>query len=103
MAASWKRIACLILSVWMFGNWASAVEPDVVIPLWSGDGLPPGAKVQDPQNQQPDAKGLIRRMRLLYWRVQGGGHSAFHKPSAWGKWMEQLMPWLKQQGFADRP
>ena len=40
---------------------------------------------------------------LLYWRVQGGGHLAFHKPNAWGTWMEQAMPWLKQQGFAVRP
>ncbi len=40
---------------------------------------------------------------VLYWRVHGGGHSAFHRPSAWGKWMEKLLPWLKQQGFAVRP
>jgi dipeptidyl aminopeptidase/acylaminoacyl peptidase len=40
---------------------------------------------------------------VLYWRVPNGGHSAFHRPSAWGKWMEKLVPWLKQQGFAVRP
>ena len=40
---------------------------------------------------------------VLYWRVKGGGHSAFHKPSAWGTWMEQVMPWLKQQGLVARP
>jgi acetyl esterase/lipase len=282
MVTSLKMAACLILSVWTLGNWASAMEPDAVIPLWPGDGLPPGVEVSDPQNQQPDEKGLIRRMDkpelrvflsppeqatgtaviicpgggyglldykahvaefvadyheqgitviallykvptnadlaltegkrairlvrrrakewnidpnkigmqgysagghllvnlishadngdsqardpleqlgcmpnfvalmcpwniwtvdkyplnrslppvflacadddkvsinfsdplaaklkelgvpLLYWRVRGGGHSAFHKPSAWGKWMEQLMPWLKQQGFGGR-
>ena len=27
---------------------------------------------------------------VLYWRVHGGGHSAFHRPSAWGTWMEKL-------------
>ena len=62
MVTSWKKIACLILSAGMLGGWASAVEPDAVIPLWPGDGLPPGVKVQNPQNQPPDAKGLIRRM-----------------------------------------
>ena len=40
---------------------------------------------------------------VLYRRVAGGGHSAFHRPSVSGKWMEQLVPWLKQQGFAVRP
>lgn len=39
---------------------------------------------------------------LLYWRVPNGGHSAFHRPSAWGKWMEKLLPWLKEQGFTVR-
>ncbi len=69
MVTSWKKVACLILSVWMLGNWANAVEPDVVIPLWPGDGLPPGAKAEDPQNQQPDDKGLIRRMDKPELRV----------------------------------
>ena len=27
---------------------------------------------------------------VLYWRVPGGGHSAFHRPSVAGKWMEKL-------------
>lgn len=283
MLTNGKKLACLMLSVGLLSGWAQAVEPDAVVPLWPGDGLPPGVKVQDPQNQPPDAQGLIRRfdkpelrvflpsaeratgtaviicpgggyglldykahvaefvadfqqqgiavitllykvptsaelalkegqralrlvrsraqewklnpqkigmqgysagghllvnlishaddgnpqaqdpldrqscrpnfvmlmcpwniwtvdkyplqaplppvflacadndnvsinfsdplaarlkelqVPLLYWRVQGGGHSAFHKPSPWGKWMEQLMPWLKQQGFAVRP
>jgi acetyl esterase/lipase len=40
---------------------------------------------------------------LFYWRVHGGGHGAFHRASPWGKWMEKLVPWLKQQGFAVRP
>lgn len=40
---------------------------------------------------------------LLFWRVQGGGHGAFHKPAPWGKWMEQALPWLRKQGFAVRP
>ena len=69
MVTSWKKITCLILSFGMLGGWASAVEPDAVIPLWPGDGLPPGAKVQDPQNQQPDARGLIRRMDKPELRV----------------------------------
>ena len=46
-------------------------------------------------------KGL--KTPLLYWRVPNGGHSAFHRPSAWGKWMDKLLPWLQQQGFAVRP
>ena len=40
---------------------------------------------------------------VFYWRVPGGGHGAFHRPSVSGKWMEKLVPWLKQQGFAIRP
>jgi acetyl esterase/lipase len=267
----------------MLAGWAKAVEPDAVLPLWPGDGFPPGAMVKDPQNQPPDAQGLIRRMDkpelrlflppadratgtaviicpgggygildykahvaefladyqqqgiavvallykvpttadlaltdgrravrlvrshahewkldpqkigiqgysagghlivnlishaddgdpkaadpldrlscrpnfavlmcpwntwklaryplaaplppvflacaaddklsidfsdplaerlkeldtpVLFWRVPGGGHSAFHHPSAWGNWMQKLVPWLKQQGFAVRP
>ena len=35
----------------------------------AGNGLPPGVKVQDPQNQNPDAKGLIRRMDKPELRV----------------------------------
>lgn len=285
MATRWKMVLihCLILSLGVVGGLVRAAEPDAVVPLWPGDGLPPGVKVPDPQNQQPDAQGLIRRLDkpelhvflpptdratgtaviicpggayslldyrahvaefvadyqqqgiaviallykvpttadlaltegkrairlvrsrakdwkldlqkigmqgysagghllvnlishaddgdpqaqdplvrlscrpnfvllmcpwniwtvdkypfkaplppvflacadndnvsinfsdplaarlkefqvpLLYWRVQGGGHLAFHKPNAWGTWMEQVMPWLKQQGFAIRP
>lgn len=39
---------------------------------------------------------------LFYWRVQGGGHGAFHRDSAWGNWMDKLVPWLKDHGFAQR-
>ena len=70
MVKIWKKAACLIFSVGMLGGWAEAVEPDAVVPLWPGDGLPPGVKVPDPQNQQPDAQGLIRRMdkpELRHW------------------------------------
>ena len=69
MVTNCKKIACLILSVGMLGGWARAVEPDAVVPLWPGDGLPPGVKVPDPQNQQPDAQGLIRRMDKPELRV----------------------------------
>ena len=57
-----KEVALLVLAMGMLGGWAQAVEPDAVVPLWPGDGLPPGVKVQDPQNQNPDAQGLIRHM-----------------------------------------
>lgn len=277
------NIACVVLAVVIAGSRATAIEPQKVMPLWPGDGLPPGVQVRDPQNQAPDDKGLIRRfdkpelrvflpaedqatgmaviicpgggyglldykahvaefvadylqhgiavvalmykvpttpeqaladgqrairtvrchasewklnpqqigmqgysagghllvnliahaddgnsqaadsvdrqscrpnfvllmcpwnlwtvdkyplkaplppvfvacadddnvsvnfadplaarlkelqVPLLYWRVQGGGHSAFHKPSPHGNWMEQVLPWLKQQGFIVRP
>ena len=53
----------------MLGGWAKAVEPDAVVPLWPGDGLPPGVTVKDPQNQKPDAHGLIRRMDKPELRV----------------------------------
>jgi acetyl esterase/lipase len=53
----------------MLGGWAQAVEPDAVVPLWPGDGLPPGVKVQGPQNQDPDSQGLIRRMDKPELRV----------------------------------
>jgi len=62
MALSWNKIVSLILLVGTLGDWAKAVEPDTVVPLWPGDGLPPGVKISDPQNQQPDAQGLIRRL-----------------------------------------
>ena len=62
MVARWKKVACLTVVMSILGGWAKAVEPDAVVPLWPGDGLPPGAKVQNPQNQNPDAQGLIRRM-----------------------------------------
>lgn len=39
---------------------------------------------------------------LLYWRVQGGGHGAFHKPAKWGAWMKEALPWLREKGFAVR-
>lgn len=69
MVARWKKVACLIVAMGMLGGWAKAVEPDAVIPLWPGDGLPPGVKVQNPQNQTPDAHGLIRRMDKPELRV----------------------------------
>jgi len=283
MVTKCMMVACLIAATAVLGGWARAGEPDAVLRLWPGDGLPPGVQVPDPQNQNPDAQGLIRRMDkpelrvflppadratgtaviicpggayglldykahvaefvadyqregiaviallykvptkaelalteakrairlvrshaaqwkldpqkigmqgysagghllvnlmshaddgdpqakdpldrlscrpnfvllmcpwnlwkveqyplkaplppvflacaaddnvsinfsdplaarlqelhvpVLYWRVPNGGHSAFHRPSAWGKWMEKLVPWLKQQGFAVRP
>jgi acetyl esterase/lipase len=62
-------VACLIVTMGMLGGWAQAVEPDAVLRLWSGDGLPPGVQVQDPQNQNPDAQGLIRRMDKPELRV----------------------------------
>jgi hypothetical protein len=80
-----------MLSVGILGGWARAAEPNATVPLWPGGGLPPGVKVQDPQNQQPDAQGLIRRLDKPELRVSRG------------KWMEPLMPWLQQQGFAVRP
>ncbi len=150
MVTSWKKAAWLMVVMGMLGGWAKAVEPDAVVPLWPGDGLPPGVKVQDPLdrlNCRPEfvmlmcpwntwkvdryplkaplppvflacadddkvsidfSDPLAERLKelqtpVLYWRVHGGGHSAFHRPSAWGKWMEKLVPWLKQQGFAVRP
>ena len=71
MATSWKTVIvnCLILSLGLFGGLVRAVEPDAVVPLWPGDGLPPGVKVPDPQNQQPDAQGLIRRLDKPELRV----------------------------------
>ena len=69
MVAGWKKIACLALAMGMFCGWAKAVEPDVVVALWPGDGLPPGSKVQAPQNLAPDSHGLIRRMDKPELRV----------------------------------
>ena len=37
---------------------------------------------------------------IQFLRVPDGGHAAFHRTSAWGKWPEKLIPWLKEQGFA---
>jgi len=68
-ARRWGTSACLLATVWLFGSWAGAVEPDVVVRLWPGDGMPPGATVQEPQNEQPDAGGLIRRMDRPELRV----------------------------------
>jgi acetyl esterase/lipase len=62
MMTRWKKGVCLIVVMGMLGGSAKAIEPDAVVPLWPGDGLPPGVKVQDPRNQNPDAQGLIRRM-----------------------------------------
>ena len=42
MVTHWKKITCLIVAMGMLGGWAKAVEPDAVLPLWPGDGLPPG-------------------------------------------------------------
>lgn len=123
MVTSWKKMSCLILSVGMLSGWARAVEPDAVIPLWPGNGLPPGAKVQDPQNLQPDARGLIRRMDKPELRVflpsaeratgtaviicPGGGYGLLdykaHVAEFVADYQQQAMPWLKQQGFAVRP
>ena len=71
MATSWKMvfITCLILSLGAVSGLVRAAEPDAVVPLWPGDGLPPGVKVPDPQNQQPDSQGLIRRLDKPELRV----------------------------------
>ncbi len=69
MVARWKKVACMVLAMGMLGGWANAVEPDAVVRLWPGDGLPPGVKVENPQNQNPDAQGLIRRMDKPELRV----------------------------------
>jgi hypothetical protein len=54
--------------VGMPGGWAKAVAADSVVPLWPGNDLPPGVKVHAPQNQNPDAHGLIRRRRMFLIR-----------------------------------
>ena len=69
MVTRWESTACLILALSMLSDWAKAVEPDSVVPLWPGDGLPPGVKVANPQNQNPDAGGLIRHMDKPELRV----------------------------------
>ena len=69
MAMRSNALICLVAAIVVPGGWARAVEPDAVLRLWPGDGLPPGLKVQNPQNQKPDAQGLIRRMDQPELRV----------------------------------
>src|SRR5689334_1811904 len=64
-----KSVACLILALMMLGGTAQAGEPDAIVPLWPGDGLPSGVKVRHPQNQNPDAHGHIRRIDKPELRV----------------------------------
>jgi acetyl esterase/lipase len=62
MVSRWKKTAGLVLAAGLLGGWAMAAEPDAVVPLWPGNGVPPGVQVQEPKNENPGDDGLIRRV-----------------------------------------